>query len=147
MIYNSDFRNNKEYEIIKVCNFLKNTDIELLPNGHHMIDGDDFYVNIFEYQTKDESECIWEAHRQYFDVHYIITGEEIIKIGKVDPNMITNYDETSDYVALTAVTQSQVLCRPGTLLFLDQEDAHLTGAKVNGQSTHVRKAVFKIRIK
>ncbi len=141
-------RKNETNEIInRVKKYLDDVNVSDLSNGHHEIDGEDFYVNIFEYDTKDEKECIWEAHRQYYDVHYILFGEEVIEVGNVNERNVQSYDEEKDYVALTAAVQSRLMFKSGDLLFLDESDAHLTGCMVNGQTSHVRKAVFKIRIK
>lgn len=135
-------------EVIKrVKKYIDGVKVSDLQNGHHEIEGEDFYVNVFEYDTKEEKDCIWEAHRQYYDVHYILSGEEVIKVGTVDKRKVQFYDEEKDYVALNATVQYQLMCRPGDLLFLDENDAHLTGCMVNRKSMHVRKAVFKIRIK
>ena len=147
IILEHDTCENAYNALTRVKQYLKEHKIEENTNGCHKLDGDDFFVNIFEYDTKRGEECIWEAHRKYYDVHYIIEGEEVIKVGSVDPDKIAFYDEERDYVSLTAIAQSQVFCKAGDLLFLDENDAHLTGSMANGKSSHVRKAVFKIRIK
>ena len=47
---------------------------ELAPGRHELFDG--AYINVFEYQTKTEG--LYEAHRKYIDIHYLIRGCEII---------------------------------------------------------------------
>ena len=145
MIY-SNVVNERIDLLNQVKRYLDENDVSMFENGSYEIDGNAFFVNIFEYDTKKEDECIWEAHRKYYDVHYIISGEEIIKVGFVDMDRIESYDQEKDYVALSSIEHSCVLCRPGDLLFLDEKDSHMTGNMVNGCISHVRKAVFKIRI-
>ncbi len=144
-------RNNKStyYEGIftKVNEYLSNLDLASFSLGRHDIDGDRLYVNILEYDTRPDEKCIWEAHRTYYDLHYIISGEEVIKVGRVESDKIDSYNEEQDYVALTAKVDSSILCKEGDYLFLDPEDAHLTGSMVGSQPSHVKKAVFKIWIK
>jgi len=137
-----------DFELIinEVNDFVTKNNMDLLKNGRHEIDGDKLYVNILEYDTKPEEQCLWEAHRKYYDLHYIISGEEIIKIGRISSSKVESYTEDLDYVALTSDAESIITCHPGDFLFLDCEDAHLTGAMINGKTSHIKKAVFKILI-
>ena len=56
--------------------FLQRADVASLPNGHHVIDGEDVYANVMEYDTAPASEKQMEAHRRYYDVHFVAAGAE-----------------------------------------------------------------------
>ena len=49
----------------KVCRWLAGKDPANWEDKQYPIDGDDFFVNIFHYQTAGEDARIWEAHRDY----------------------------------------------------------------------------------
>ena len=50
----------------------------LAPGRHELPDG--AYVNVFGYQTKESG--IYEAHRKYIDIHYVLEGSEIIMVAE-----------------------------------------------------------------
>lgn len=131
--------------LIECQNYIQNHDIHLLEKGQHLIRGTDFYVNILEYTTQSEKHCIWEAHKKYLDVHYIIEGEEYINVSNTFDMKEFEYNEDADYLKIDGICQNQLLLKSGILLLLDTNDAHKTGIQKNG-SCFVKKAVFKIKI-
>ncbi len=124
---------------------MNDNDLNTIHTGKHTIDGDALYVNILQYETKDETDCIWEAHRQYLDLHYIISGQEIIEISDIRNMSIGKYEEDKDYVHINGDYDVKLIYKSGSLLLLNTEDAHKTAVKVN-ESDWVKKAVFKIKI-
>ncbi len=139
---------NEKYStvLIECQNYIQNHDMYSLEKGQHLIQGKDFYVNILEYTTQAESQCIWEAHKKYLDVHYIIEGEEYINISNTFDMKKSEYNEDTDYLKIDGIYQNQILLKQGILLLLDTNDAHKTGIQKN-ESCFVKKAVFKIKIK
>ena len=63
--------------IINGLNYIKNANFSSLKDGKIFIDGENMFVNIQTYMTKDDAN--YEAHRKYADIQYIISGSE--KIG------------------------------------------------------------------
>lgn len=81
----------------KAFAFIKKNDLVTLPKGKYPIDGDYVYATITEDPSKDFEKTIWESHRKYIDLQYIITGEEIIGIYPVAKATVTKeYDEKKD---------------------------------------------------
>ena len=83
----------------KAFAFLKETDLMALPLGNVAIDGDDIYANVQSYTTMPASECAFESHRAYFDIQYMVEGEEIFgyePIANLTPS--TEYNETTDLI-------------------------------------------------
>ncbi len=132
-------------ELSKIYKWIAENDLNKIRLGKHIIDGENLYVNILQYETKDETDCIWEAHRQYLDLHYIISGQELIEISDIRNMFIGEYEEDKDYVHINGDYDTQILCKSGSLLLLTPEDAHKTAVKV-AESDLVKKAVFKIII-
>lgn len=132
-------------DIAKICkNFIRQHNIIEMPCGKYLIDSENIYVNIVNYETKDESQCIWEAHRKYLDIHYIIEGEEKIKLADVRNMQINGYIEESDYVKMEGVASTEIILKPEDFLVLFFEDAHMTGVNVNKPEI-VKKAIFKVK--
>ena len=52
-----------------------------------------------EYETKDQADCFWEAHRKYLDFHYVLDGTERIAIDHINnQTIIEEYDKPTDCV-------------------------------------------------
>ena len=59
--------------------YLKKTDLKSKPDGKYDILKDEIYINIQEYDTKEEQNCKWEAHKRYIDIQYMISGSDSLK--------------------------------------------------------------------
>ncbi len=131
----------------KVMAFLHQNNLNDFDNGSHPIDGDDFFVNIFSYTTADENNRIWEAHRDYIDVHYVLSGQEILQQAFLPDCETGEYEAETDYVPITvAPVRSRCIVSSHFLAIFYPEDAHQTGIAVDDKPIAIRKAVFKIRI-
>ena len=58
--------------------FLSRPDLAELPLGRNEIDGEDVYANVLEYDTVPAAEKELEAHRDYYDVQFVVRGEELL---------------------------------------------------------------------
>ena len=45
-----------------------------LESGHYDMDGDNVWLNCFDYDTIPESEAFYEAHEHYGDIHIMLEG-------------------------------------------------------------------------
>ncbi|MDO4435861.1 MAG: YhcH/YjgK/YiaL family protein [Cardiobacteriaceae bacterium] len=133
--------------LTKVLHFLEKNNLSALENGQHNIEGEDFYVNIFGYTTTTEDKRIWEAHREYIDIHVIIDGEEVVRTADLSRCNVVTYHADKDYVEIqSALPQTTALLNPEMLAIFYPEDGHQTGLMVEGVSCTLRKAVFKLRV-
>lgn len=64
--------------------FLSRSDLSELPLGRNEIDGEDIYANVIEYDTVPAVEKELEAHRDYYDVQFIVSGEELLQYASCD---------------------------------------------------------------
>ncbi len=128
--------------IVEGLNYLASTDFTKVEDGRHDLT-DYLYANIQTYQTKEDA--LFEAHRDYIDIQYIISGEE--KIGVTDYSSCTEaiaYDKEKDIEFLNGNGEYYPL-KEGEYMILYPHDAHKPSISLNNQST-VRKVVVKVRI-
>lgn len=126
--------------------FLSRTDLAALPLGRNEIDGDDVYANVLEYDTVPAGEKELEAHRDYYDVQFVFSGEELLQYTPcAGLQTVQEYDESDDYCLLkTPEPVTSIALHAGQLAVFAPEDAHKPGCSLNG-SAHVRKIVVKVR--
>lgn len=127
-------------------NFLSNADLSKLPLGRNEIDGEDVYANVLEYDTVPTTEKELEAHRDYYDVQFVVSGEELLQYAPCDGlATVQPYDAKDDYCLLkTPEPVTSIALHASELAVFAPEDAHKPGCTLN-ESTHVRKVVVKVR--
>ena len=83
----------------KAFTFLRDTDLAALPVGNVPIDGNEVYANVQSYSTMDAADCPFESHKEYFDVQYVVEGEECFGYEPVE-NLIPSveYDAEKDLI-------------------------------------------------
>ncbi|MFR1822668.1 MAG: YhcH/YjgK/YiaL family protein [Clostridium saudiense] len=129
----------------KAFKYLEETDLENLECGKHIIDGDNIFASVGEYYTKNADECLWEAHRKYIDIQYIIQGQENMGYSNIS-NIETTIEYNSESDVLFGNGNGQfITVNQGEFIIFTQEDAHMPSLKVD-ESTPVKKVVVKIVI-
>lgn len=129
--------------------YLEKTDLKNMPNGIYDILKDEIYVNVQEYDTKDEQNCKWEAHKRYIDIQYMIEGVEKIGVGDIHnfENTIP-YDIETDVEFLKTKTNNEteiLTLKENDFVILYPFDAHRPQMK-NKVVSHVKKAVVKVLV-
>ena len=133
-------------ERIKACfAYAASHDLSTFEKGSHPITGDDLFVNIVEYTTTTPENRFWEAHRQYLDLHVMLSGEEQIDLNFIENLHQKEYVPADDFLPLEGEKNSYVILREGDFLLCFPHDAHRTAVAVNSPCT-IRKAIFKIKI-
>ena len=130
----------------KVEEFLKNNDIKSIENGKYDL-GDDCYVNVTEYQTKQEPEELeLEAHVNYLDVQLTAIGEEILYYQAIElGESIIDYDKKKDVEFFSATWYNQATLYEGNMAIIFPNDLH-AGGFLTEKSEKVKKLVFKLKI-
>lgn len=134
-------------ELSKVLEFMAGCSPENFPSERVVLDEDRIFVNPVTLTTKPESECCFEGHRRYADVHYIISGCEGIAVN--DITLLEHdgqFDPSIDFGKWRGKTKVQMMLYPGDFLVCYPQDAHKV-AMMNGQPGAVVKLVGKIEIK
>ena len=117
--------------------------------GTTQILGDDFYLNVHTYQTKSEEHCLFESHRKWIDIQYMIRGGEYIEWSEeCDLEKNGNYDQKKDvqfYKAQKRVTNSRFHLFPGSLAVFFPGEPHRPQIS-DKKNRSVFKAVVKINV-
>ena len=138
------FQNPERWE--KAFTILKEENLADLEPGRYELEGTDLFVNVNEYQTKNEKDARFEAHRQYADIQYVVFGEEKIGIMPLENTTTTvSYNNEKDVVFLSAGENNYRLATPEKFFVFFPNDAHCPGVKTD-ENINVRKVVVKVRI-
>jgi YhcH/YjgK/YiaL family protein len=141
----SYFSNKERWD--KAFGFLKSNDLTKLENKRHDIDGDNLFVNVSEYNTKDPADARFEAHRKYIDIQYVAAGSEKIGIAPLaaQDTILQAYDETKDVEFSKFRDAKYYIATPGRFFVFFPEDGHMPGLKTDSVAP-VKKVVVKVRI-
>jgi YhcH/YjgK/YiaL family protein len=131
-------------KFVKVFEFLKSTDLENLDVGIHEINGRELFYIVSEDATRLFTESSLEAHRKYIDLHYIISGNEIIGCApKAEQKVLKEYDSENDYLLYDG-DMSLVKMLPGMFAIFYPDDLHMPG--ISEDKKTVKKIVMKVKI-
>ncbi|MDK2818558.1 MAG: YhcH/YjgK/YiaL family protein [Spirochaetota bacterium] len=141
-----DVLNAKDYTgtVQKAVEYLlKNKDqIEAQKVGKYEVDSSFFYM-VQEYHSKNDA--IWESHKKYIDIQWILDGEEIIEIsGKKYMKQLGDYDESKDLFIFEGESLATLLMKKNDLTIFYPTDIHKPGLRTSKGNTSVRKCLFKI---
>ena len=129
--------------------FLAKHDCRTLDPGRHTIDGDAVYALAQEYQAKPRAEGIWEAHRRYIDIQYIVSGSEIMGYAPISVLTVQQpYDAAKDCGLFggPAAGLGEFFRMPaGFFAIFAPADGHMPGL-ADGAPAVVRKVVVKVKI-
>jgi YhcH/YjgK/YiaL family protein len=132
------------YRIFQALEYLAKTNLSLIPEGKHQIQGDDIFVLVNNNTNKNLEEGRLEAHRRYIDIHYICEGEEFIGYAPSSNYLpIVEYDLNRD-IEFFAGTASMIKMEKGMFAIFFPSDLHMPG--IGNHPSVVRKIVVKVRV-
>jgi len=139
------FRNRERWD--KAFLFLKNNDLMKLELKRFDIDGDNLFVTISEYTTKNFDDAKYEGHKKYIDIQYVVSGTEIIGIAPASQiSLVTDeYNAGNDIAFYTVGKGKDMKATPGTFFIFLPNDIHRPGVAA-GENSIVRKIVIKVKI-
>ena len=141
----SYFKNKERWD--SAFKFLSTGDLSKLEVKRYDIDGDNLYVIVSEYLSKNKEKTNFEAHRKYIDIQYVISGNEVMNIAplKTVREVITPYDAVKDIEFMTVNKVVKYKATPSNFFIFFPRDAHRPGLK-DGVNSPVRKIVIKLKI-
>jgi len=125
--------------------YLQVNDFNSMTPGKQEIEGDEVFVLVQTYETKSPGDCMWEAHREYADIHMVVDGEE--QLGYADIKglkVVKEYDANEDFELLSG-NGSVFLCKNGTFAVFFPQDAHMP-CLMASESQTVKKVVVKVKM-
>lgn len=127
--------------------YLTTTNFTDLPKGKYEVDGENVFAIVNEYETKDQAECVLEAHKKYIDIHYTLAGFEHIGVALLGNQPIAKpYDEENDFQLFIGETTLHRVSE-GMFVVLFPQDVHMPGTHPSiEQKSWVRKVVMKVKV-
>ena len=128
-----------------IAGFMEGSDLLSLAPGRYEIN-ESVFVNVEEYAPGENQ--VFEAHREYIDLQYIVSGnEEMDFIHLEDAVPYKDYDPAIDAAFYHAGEEAGVgklfLCS-GSFAVFWPEDPHRPGVKYTAEK--VKKLIFKIKV-
>ena len=144
LIENKDLYTKLGDKYVKAFDFIANAIKNGVETGKHVIDGDDVYANVSVYETKTEG--VYESHKNYIDLQFVLEGHEQIFWKNIKDCTITKeYDAEGDYMLLDAEDPVVLDMPEGTFALLYPEDVHAPSRAYKAVSA-VKKIVVKIKV-
>ena len=111
------------------------------PDGSYELAGQKVYAVVMTQKTKMPEKMVYEAHRKYIDLQYIVHGEEELGYAAVsDCEIDTPYDEAQDYL-LVKGEGSEIKLSDGDFYIAYPSDGHRPLCSSN--PAEIRKIVVK----
>lgn len=129
----------------KAIGFLRNCDLRSLSMGRNEVDGDQVFINRFNYDTMPIESAAFEAHEKHLDIHLLLSGRERIGISDTARMQVTGRDEVIDGIECVGPAEQILRMAPGDVLIAFPEDAHMVKVELDG-SCQVEKAVVKVQL-
>ena len=134
---------------VAALNFLKKEDFKSyeLDKKYLIGDfGDRLFFIMSEFETRSKTLCTWEQHRDYIDIHYILSGRERIGVCFDSPLNVVKQAYTKDIEATLysdVVNDNDLLVAEGEYAVFFPTDIHRPGGSVE-ESRMVKKVVIKV---
>lgn len=103
---------------------------------------------VSEYETKEVNEYGYEAHKEYIDIHYLISGYEKIcslPLEYLQETKAYNKEVDAAFYVENVVKPQEMLLGNGFFTILYPQDGHMPQLCVN-EPLKVKKVVVKVKI-
>ncbi|HAN00170.1 MAG TPA: YhcH/YjgK/YiaL family protein [Marinilabiliales bacterium] len=131
--------------LAKAIDFITANDLARFVAGKHLIDGEQVFLLMNEYETKPEADCKTETHRKYIDIQLMLSGAE--KVGYAfleNQKVVEGYNVEKDYTFYEAELDYFIL-KPQWFAIFFPTDMHCPSIKAE-QPGFVCKAVVKVKV-
>lgn len=125
--------------------FVRENDLSKFANQRIVLNGDDLFINMAEPELKKAEEQKLEVHREYIDVHFPLTGDEICGVTHISDLTVESdepFNDEEDYALYSEPARTYFTVHPGDFYIVFPEDAH---APIIGEGK-IKKAIAKIRL-
>lgn len=133
--------------IEKALRYFEGYDAASHTNERVYLDGDDIFVNRPSYTTAPREDALMEAHRDYIDVMFVVSGEERFYTKPLERLEITSAYDPSVDACLGKIDADAATFRfpAGYFCVFFPEDAHCAGQLWETPS-EVKKLIAKVRL-
>lgn len=108
---------------------------------------DELFLILQNTELKDSKECIFESHKEYFDIHYIIEGKEKMKLIELN-NLETPYESNilnDYYLYRTNKLGDEVILNKNEFIIFPFDTVHKVGIISDDLDNTIIKIVIKIK--
>lgn len=124
---------------------LQTADLSKLTKGRNEVDGDQVFINRFDYQTMSEEQAIWEGHAKYADMHVLLSGHEKIGVTNAEALKIIVQKPEEDFIGYEGDVEVWLPMTTEDILIVYPEDVHMVKV-IDSESTLVEKACYKFKV-
>ncbi len=116
------------------------------PDERITVDGDNIFINLSTYTNKNVDDCLFESHKKYIDIQYVVTGAELIDVCQTNTLKATDDRLDTDDIAFYENTDifSTAYLAEGIFVVLFPGEAHRPCVAPDGKGIKTKKAVAKI---
>ena len=138
------YKNPRHWE--QAFHFLKSANLKELPLGKQELEGEHLYISVAEYFAKPRQNVMFESHKKYIDIQYVISGEEIMGLTTLDKVAVKEpYNEEKDIAFYGFDGGDYLNATPEKFFLFFPEDVHRPSIST-GDSVLVRKIVVKVMV-
>jgi YhcH/YjgK/YiaL family protein len=127
--------------------YISKNDFIDVPLGKTIL-SDGVYFNVEEYETKNDSDCVFESHIKYCDIQIVVKGSEAIgytPLINYSGNITIPYNIDKDIVKYHIDNYEKIILNENEGAIFFPSEIH--GPKMkNENSSFVKKVVFKIKL-
>ncbi len=117
------------------------SDIEI---GSNIKINDKIFYNCFTYNTAPIDELTPEVHKNFVDIHVLISGEEYIEISEPITSISSDdYDSINDSANMKMIQPSCIFAKTNDVIIIHPYEIHTPKIMVNS-SVSVKKMVIKV---
>lgn len=126
--------------------YLAGEDFSKLEHGNYEVEGDNIFTRVRCYIDggRAPETCVWEGHRNYLDIHYVVEGVE--RFGYADRRRMTEtaYNATKDQIDFTGEGDFLTVY-PGTFIITGPDDIHLPCVR-DRELPALKKVIVKVKL-
>jgi len=129
--------------LAEALEFLANAATASLAPGRYEIRGSEIYALVQEYETHEPRR--FEAHEQYIDIQFLVSGEE--RIGLADTADLTAtgaYIPEKDIMYFDGKSKNDILMGPGDFMVIFPHEPHQPALHAAETPVPIRKIVVKV---
>lgn len=137
-----ELNENKYY--LQALEYIKTHDLNALPLGKNVIDGDNLYVNVCDSQMRTQEAAVFEAHNAYIDIQVPLSKGETygIKPRTECTSPKGEFDEKGDCILFNDPVEKTISAQIGEAVTFAPDMAH---APLIGEGT-IHKVIFKVKV-
>lgn len=142
---NIDNYRNLNSRVSRALEIIRDTKFDDLLDDVYLIDGFDFRFFITSYQTQEINDTP-EAHRDFIDIQYMISGKEQMGIGQLEDMVEEVSANPEKDIWFYHGPVDTITVTEGMFAVFFPNDAHAPNISIGGNACNVRKCVFKIHV-